>query len=409
MKPSGTRSSDAAVRPLLYAGLAAALCGCAAGAFLPPSVATAPFVERSTVQTRDQLSLSAAVLDPEEAQNLIGVELYAQGIQPLWLEVRNDRDDVARLALASIDDEYFAPLEVAWMNRKAFKRQHRPAVERWFHEHGMPRRVPAGETRSGFVYTHVTPGTKVFNVDLYTSSRATSFTFFVPIPGFVPDYMDADLETVYAADEIRPVEVEASGAVLARYPCCSTDGAGRRSGGPLNVVLVGTGPAVLRALLRGGWAETHADSPQTALAREHRYRGRRPDAVFYRSRPEGGGRSELLVWLAPMRVGGDPVWLGQASYEMGSAAGTVAGDGRLIDPDVDGARLLVTQSLWYGQSLAGVGVVGGVPAATIDAPRRGFDGAEYFTDGRRVALFVSEAPVAMDDTVMQRWTEPAEQ
>jgi hypothetical protein len=44
-----------------------------------------------------------------------------------------------------------------------------------------------------------------------------------------------------------------------------------------------------------------------------------------------------------------------------------------------------------------------VPAATIDAPTHNFSGGSWFTDGKRIVMFVSEKPVAMDETEVLMW------
>jgi hypothetical protein len=74
-----------------------------------------------------------------------------------------------------------------------------------------------------------------------------------------------------------------------------------------------------------------------------------------------------------------------------------------MDPDVDNARDFLMQNFWYSQSLGALASVGGVPRSSISAPLRNFAGAEYFTDGQRVVLFVSENPVAMDQTDILPW------
>lgn len=375
---------------------------CASKRFESQSVETATFVERSISQTNGPVSVSAAVPGPEETEALLGLDLYAQGIQPVWLEVENRGESTVRVALWSVDREYYSPLEVAYINRKPYGKEEFAAMQRWFYENQMPRWVLPGESRSGLVFTHLTPGTKGFNVDIYESRRSFNFTFFVPIPGFRADFMDVDFEHLYE-EEILALDLESLRTTLAGHPCCSTDQSGNEAGDPFNVVLVGSGLAVRRALLRGNWQETAANSPETALARTHYYRGRQPDATFHKSRPDGTERKELRLWQAPMRVVDEPVWIGQVSYDMGGATGQSAYNNYRIDPDIDDARMFIMQNFWYNQSLARMGFIGGVAPSTLDAPARNFNESEYFTDGRRVVLFVPEDPVAMDETILLQW------
>jgi hypothetical protein len=372
-----------------------ALSGCATVPFAPAELGAAAFGDRALTQEQDGLRMSAAVLGPDETQDLLGIDLYAQGIQPVWISVENRGDVPVRLALWSIDDQYFAPLEVAWANRKAFKKEDRAGMERWFYENAMPRRVPGRESRSGLVFTNPTPGTKGFNADLYDGTRSTTFTFFAPLPGFVADYMNVDFEHLYSPDDVRRLEPDDLSQALEQLPCCSTDANGSDDGEPLNVALIGTGLAVRRALLRAGWNETETSSSTVSSGTPY-YSGRGPDGTFVQSHPDGG-RRELRLWLAPILIGNDLVWLGQARHIFG---GNGPAASAVVDPDLDDARTFVAQSLWYGQSLAAAGLVGGVPSAAVDAPRRTFAGSSYFTDGLRVVLHVSEAPVASDETAL---------
>jgi hypothetical protein len=104
-----------------------------------------------------------------------------------------------------------------------------------------------------------------------------------------------------------------------------------------------------------------------------------------------------------MQLGDDPVWIAQVSYDMSGATGSKAFEKYRIDPDIDDARMFILQNFWYSQSLARMGEVGGIPSTTIDAPHRNFGGSEYFTDGQRIILFLSESPVALDETIMLQW------
>ncbi|MEJ2274518.1 MAG: hypothetical protein P8Y01_08075, partial [Woeseiaceae bacterium] len=159
--------------------------GCSTNAFIAADPDSAAFLERRIVQKNDEVRIAAAVPDAAETE--------AQGIQPVWLEVTNTGSRGLRLLIASIDRDYYSPLEVAWMNRGGYSDKGKADMERWFYENAIDRRIPPGETRSGLVYTHLTPGTKGFNVDVVASDLDSySFTFFVPIPGFTADYMEVD-------------------------------------------------------------------------------------------------------------------------------------------------------------------------------------------------------------------------
>jgi len=73
------------------------------------------------------------------------------------------------------------------------------------------------------------------------------------------------------------------------------------------------------------------------------------------------------------------------------------------DPDRDRARNYLLQNVWYSQSLARAGFAAGVPVARPEAPRETFTGATFFTDGLRIVLFLSEAPIAVGDAQIIPW------
>ena len=385
-------------RALAIAILLASCGGCATQAFVPNPVEQSPFMQRGISQSQDGIVVTAAVPSAAEVDALIGIDLYEDGIQPIWLKVENKGDSGIRVAHTSIDKEYYPPLEVSWQYRKSFSKQDRDALDLWFYDNQMPRRIAAGETRSGFVFTHVRQGTKNFNIDIFSSQDSSHFTFFVPLPGFHPDYLNVDFHNLYDADEITETDLIGLREFLSKAPCCTTDESGDALGDPLNVAIVGTPQAVRRSLLRGEWLETEIGSPAAQLARTHYFRGRAPDGTFHKSRPNGRERKELRLWLAPILVDGLTVWLGHVSYEMSGKLNMGDFTDYRIDPDIDAARMFLLQNFWYSQSLRAVAMTSDVLPAEIDEPKTNFHGTEYFTDGLRVILIVSERPVAMDET-----------
>jgi hypothetical protein len=379
--------------------------GCATRPFEAREIDRTSFIDRIVTQEQGGVRVLAAVPTAEEVIAFTGLDLYDQGIQPVWLEIKNDEPHPVRVALFSIDDEYYSPMEVAWYYRKGYSREGKAAMERWLYENGLPRVVPAGETRSGLVFTHLVEGTKGFNVDIYASNESFNFTFFVPMAGFRPDYMDVRFADLYQPDDLLVVDIEGLRDLLSDYGCCSTDASGSGLGDPLNVAIVATPIALRRALLRSQWQETQSGSDEGTLARQHYFDGRIPDGTFHKARPDGSERKELRIWMSPIRLGEVPVWLAQASYDLSAKNRSRSFKDYQIDPDVDDARIFLLQSFWYGQSLKRFGLSGGVPAATIDAPKQNFVGSSWFTDGKRIVMFVAEEPVAMDETEILVWEQ----
>lgn len=379
--------------------------GCASQSFVSPDVDGAGFMQRQITQTQGPVTITAAVPDAAETESLFGMPLYDQNVQPVWLKIENSSAEPLRLTLWRIDPDYYSPLEVAWMNRGGYDKEGKAAMERWLYENGIGRRVAAGGSQSGFVFTHVTPGTKGFNVDVFSSADAFNFTFFVPMPGFTPDYMTVDLQNMYPASDVTDLhDLDEVRGAIENLPCCATDSVSNAAGEPINIVLIGTGEGLLRAFLRAGWLETETTSPETVAARRQHYRGRPPDGVFYKSRADGSERKELRVWLTPFTVDEDRLWVAQMSQDLTGAAQGFTDD--LPDPDIDSARSYLLQDFWYSQSLARASFVRALEPVDADNPRVSGSGTSYFTDGLRTVLWVSESPVGLDDGELLTWDLP---
>ncbi len=382
--------------------IALVLSGCSGKAFVAADPNRADFLERHVVQEQGPLRIAVAVPDEAETVALTGLPLYSQGIQPVWLEVTNTGPSRMRLAIASIDPDYYSPLEVAWMNRGGYSDEGTANMERWFHEHSIERRIPPGESRSGLVFTHLTPGTKAFNVDVISADLTSwNFTFFVPIPGFTADYMEVDFTGLYAPQDFEEVSLDTLRQRIRNERCCGTDETGTKQGDPFNVVLIASPLALRRALLRAGWHETEAGAADTAIARLQRYRGRQPDGTFMKSRPDGTERKELRLWLTPATNDGEPMWLGQVVYNLGQADDD--SDVVRADPDIDEARDYFLQDMFYSQSVRQAVFAKAFDAVPETEPVNTFSGSSYFSSGYCAVAWLSERPVALDDVELLGW------
>lgn len=367
---------------------------CATGAYVHESVDSVAFRGRAQTQVEGNIRVTAAVPDVEETQAIFGLPLYSRDIQPVWLEIENRGETPIRFAPYGTDPDYFPPLEVAWAFRGGFSKIARSEIERYLHESSMPRRIPSGETRSGFVFTRANPGTKAFTVDVYSNTYDRSFAFFVPVPGFVADHADVDLHTLYGPDEIENLKTGELLARLGELPCCARDESGEVAGTPVNVILIGKGKKEgLQALLRAGWRETLRAEDAGEEARQKRGQyilGRTADAVFRKARDAAGERNELRLWLTPVTVEGEYVWVGQISHYMARPFGRVR-----LDPDVDDARMYMLQIMLYSQGLVKYGWAKGTHVVPFAEQTSAIDGEEYFTDGYRAVLWLSGSPVSM--------------
>jgi hypothetical protein len=384
---------------ILILVLAIGLAGCGGKAYVYEPVDTSHFLPTLEQQSEGPIRVSTSIPGREETARVFGIDLYARGIQPVWLQIENTGDSLARYAPVSTDPEYFAPLEVAYANRRGYSKEARVAMDERFHALAMPRYVQAGETRSGFVYTHADPGAKGFNVDVFSGGETYSFTFLMRVPGFEPDYAKLNLKEMYSGDDVPDYEPDALQEAIKNVPCCSGTDPGEESGEPINLVLVGEGEEVLRALLRSGWRET---SVEEAASLQPRYLyGRQQDAIFRYETLGGDGFYELRFWKAPFRSGADAVYVGQARHFF-RWIGTVT----RLDADVDNARNFAAQKLLYSQVIESTAWIAGdevVPATSfwttlINAP--------YFTDGYRFVVWLSGEPMSMLDIETRSWDAP---
>src|SRR5262245_23803362 len=81
-----------------------------------PQAEERAFLERAELRQDDELAIRASVLDARESERFFGVPMARRGIQPVWLEVANHGKQPCRLRLASLDPNYYPPLEAAYVN-----------------------------------------------------------------------------------------------------------------------------------------------------------------------------------------------------------------------------------------------------------------------------------------------------
>jgi hypothetical protein len=407
MRRFGVRSSArAAVTTAILALLVST--GCGGRSYEPADLSAVDFLSRAQSGESGDIRVKAAVPSPDETIKLFGLDLYAHGIQPVWIQVDNRSEQAMRFAPVSVDRDYYAPLEVAYAHRGGFSKAGRNALDRHFHDTAMPRPIPPNSTRSGFVYTHARPGTKGFNVDLFGDVGSHhGFTFFIDVPGFVADHSAVDFDDLYAPGEVEDHDETSLRRALSELACCTTDATGEKRGIPLGLVLVAEGEDLLHALLRAGWVETPLEERQSAGGGAHYWRGRTADATFRMQRQNARERNVLRLWLAPYRVEEKQVWVGQITHYLGRGrklAEALLGD--RLDPDIDDARNYMLQVMWYSQGLVAYSWSASGQRAAISEPATDFSGARWFSDGRRIVLWLSGPTVSLLDARNVAWDGP---
>jgi hypothetical protein len=395
-----------------------------------------PFLERAEIQRDDQLQVRAAVLDDRESERFFGVPLARRGLQPVWLEISNQGQQPFRLRLASIDPNYYPPLEAAFVNHFKIGRRllgfgllallHLPLLiflpfkvlgaraanrrmNTFFEEHGIGwGLIGPGSELAGFVFTALDQGTKQFSVRLLGSSGVKDFEFSIPVPGLKVDHDDREFDDL--VDSAATVECDETELRkrLAALPRSTTNSRGTIEGDPLNLVAIGCFGTILNGF-GARWDETETITLKScgrtfkAFLRGSRYRyspvsplyvdGRSQDFALQKVRQTINQRLHLRLWVTPLRFNGKPVWIGQVSRDIGVrfTLKTWNLTTHKIDPDVDDARDYVLDDLMEAGRVELVGYVGGAEAAERTAPRHNLTGDQYFTDGLRAVALFSES------------------
>lgn len=386
-----------------------ATAGCATWS-APKNTSDSPLRARATTQTNHDVQLSAAVLSREDGIRMFGTDLDAAGVQPVWVEIRNDTAQSLWLLRAGTDPDYFSPLEVAWGAHVTFGGETNRRIDEHFDQLAFHSPIPPGQTRSGILFTNPQPVTKLLNVDLLGDGMMIPFTLLMPAPGEaavgyrqrIHAYADSDVQHCEGLASLR-MAIEA-------LPCCAADSGGAATGEPINMVIVGELEDVGAALARRGYRRDPdiSASAQGSVAGSGRpgaaveVFGRVPDLVVRKRAQAGASASWLRVWRAPITYREQPVFVAQAGRPVGGRFAHDAHSDRL-HPDVDEVRNILIQDFLYSGGLAQLGFAKGVGAVPSAQPRTSPTGASYYTDGLRAVLFFATRPLTFADVRLLDW------
>jgi hypothetical protein len=311
-------------------------------------------------------------------------------------------------------------------------------LDRRFGELAFRNPIPPGATVSGFVLTNLQEGVKLLQIDLFADRRSRSFSFLASVPGLRTDYkksrvfqrdrpaVDSSVVNPVADSSVVDFTDDAEfRAALEALPCCATNEDGSRQGDPLNLVVIGGVEDAFPALVRRGWSPTEVTWKgsvmriiKSAMSRE-RYPyapisnlylfGRPQDVALQKSRDNIHQRNHLRLWRSSMLYNGKPVWVGQISRDIGSrmTIHSPTFTTHKIDPDVDEAAKALMEDLVYSQGLRAFGLVKGVGAAPMSAPRENLTTDPYYTAGMRCVLLFDSEPTSLTQIEVLPW-EPFE-
>ena len=415
---SGERLSVGLTKLTTMALLATAV-GCAS--FKPAPVSYQPHLTRTLTKTNGSVVASVAVLSRREAEKMFGLPLHKKHVQPVWVRLKNLGTNDYFFLSASLDPNYYSPTEVGYMFRKMCASQRNRRVNELMEAKWMPNILPARGTVEGFVFTSLDRGAKHLRIELLGEMEFRRLEFFTHPPDKRFDFQRVEFEKLYRPDEIRDYSLAELPAVLEALPAATTDAKGKGLGDPLNLVVLGRVGEFDVAFGRQGWDltellsfgnvfklmgsflfnKTWETSPISSLY----VFGRPQDFALQKARATIHERNHLRLWLAPFTCEGRAVLVGQISRDIGlrftfKAPGWMT---HKVDPEVDEARDYLTQEMLTSGSVDQVTWVGGVGKATRGEPRRNLTGDPYFTDGKRVVLFLSNEPVPPSEVRFIEW------
>lgn len=419
--------------------------GCPGCARYRPSFRdNAAYFQRVKTQAQDAVTVSVAGLSAAESEKTFGADLAKRKILPVWLKIENHSPKNSYLFLErGIDPDYYTAGEAAYIARivpglRFFERPLlRPLsllgflvmpVDYFFVRSANVRMretftrealqygwIEPGQTEAGFVFVPFELGVKHVTVDLYGDElkrgkeNLKRFDFFIEIPGIRADYRTKEFEHFYAPHEIQHWEDEQTfKTAVEALPACVTDRSGTKTGDPVNLVVVGTLEEILEAFTTAEWDETEAISLTSIMRmagsfsfkKAYNYSpvsslylyGRSQDIALQKARSNIKERMHLRLWLSPMRFDGKPVWVGQASRDIGVRFTLKTWNlmTHQIDPDIDEAAVYAVSDLIYRHRVDQYGIVTGGAVRTPEQPGRNLTGDPFYTSGIKAVIVLPE-------------------
>jgi len=416
-------------RPWLQVACGLLLSGCSLFTSYHPGAAENLPIKLRRLQMHEEAGVSVQVSVPtdDQASQYFGVPLAENNIQLIWMTIRNRSDVDYWLMPFAVDPDYYSADEAAFITGSDLPSGKLEEHRRLFRENSLPFFIKANTTREGYIFASHKFGGRFIDVRLSGHLHAIRMRFAVLLPTESFDYEKSGLRERYAGiDALPDLQVEELREALRALPCCTSDEDGSGEGDPLNLVLVGSVETVVAALTASGWDFTEAISIDSirrmigAAIQENAFPtapvsalytfGRKQDMAFQRGRATISQRNHMRLWLAPFRCGGEPVWVGQVSRDIGVKL-TIHSPyltTHVIDPVVDEAREYLFHSLLHHDAVEQFAFVRGVGAASEEQPRHNLTDDPYLTDGMRMVLWLSQEEVLPHQAIDLGWNESAD-
>lgn len=375
------------------------------------------------MKTLERVTTSARLLTDAEARCLYGADLAGKGIQAIWMKIRNDTPGDQWMLAAHLDPDFYTADEAAYLFRHRWAGVGHGGVRQRFRNLTMRARIGPGETCEGHVLVPRHEGGRFVEISLNGSGKVRRFGFPLRTADGHFDFERMDVETLWKRGKPANLNRSQLRDALPRVPATAADKSGGHSGDPLNLVIVGNASTMMAAMSECGWAFTHRIDGTTvrrmisAALNGNPYLtapvsslylfGRKQDVAFQRSRSNLSQRNHMRLWLAPFTLEGSPVWIGQVSRDIGIKLTTESPTltTHKIDPMVDESRQFVLESLLFRFRIRDFGFARASPPAPRDQPRRNLTGDEYFTDGLRLVVVLSETPVPSENVRNLGWDQ----
>jgi hypothetical protein len=394
--------------------------GCAS--YRPTQPTYQPQLQRALVDQAGPIRASVAVLSDKEVKTMFDLPLRKMDIQPVWVRIENSSTNRYIFLPATLDSDYYSPIEVAYKNRKWCSPKRNRRVIAHLESRGIKLEVPPEGVTEGFVFANYDPGAKHVLIEILGEEEHHRLEFHVPVPGKRFDFQRVDFENLYAEEHVEDYSLEELRAVLESLPATTTDKKGTQGGDPVNLVIVADeNNRISLSFARQGWDLTEAlsfgeafklvssfifsSSWRTSPVSSLYLFGRPQDFAMQKARRTIHERNHLRLWLAPFTCEGRNVFVDQISRDIGLRFSTRAPGfvTHKIDPNTDEARDYLTQEMLSSGSVYRLAYVRGVGKINRENPQRNLTGDPYYTDGNRAVFFLRARPVAPAEVHFLLW------
>ena len=387
------------------------------------------FLDRAETKTENGISVTTSVLTEEESKKIFGVDLFDKGVQPVWIEITNNSDIDFVFLPYSVDPDYFAPNEVAFLYQGLFNSgKVHPQLGKRFNDYGYElSRIYPGDTKKGFLYTNFDPGIKYINVTLFSEENIETFVFYLLLSDVIEDYRKIDFNDIYPQTEFTEYEDETDFInALINLPCCVKD-TDNNDIYPINFVFIGSDEDIFSALIRRGWDVTEPYSEmwrkidvkkyfssslfRTSPMQNLYYFKRSQDVSLQKSRRREKGtvrqRNEMRIWLSPIKFMGKNVWAGSTTRDIGTDVNKFKDFlTKKIDPDLNETRSYLSEDMALSQNVNKIGWIKFTEPTSKENPNVNFKEQVWWSDGNLLVLLFDGNQTSLSEIDIFEWEYP---